>query len=268
MKVKADRSHRFFLFVKSIPLDSGTRGFVSFCNEQVEKAVQKRRFSIEKLQKFSVASIRRSSIITGAAIRKLSIAVVPGAAFCGAQAERNSQKKKFDSFCDSQVEQAVQRRRSVMAQKAPASSEDQRSILYWVLKTYGDRPNLEKDTFLQSDAKLLIIAGSDTTAATFTYLFYHLAMSRIDVDKIREEISGCEDLSDKSLRRCQHLNGAINEALRLHPPGPSGVHRTTPSQGLHVGCPGEQVYIPGGTNFNMPVFTVNHGILFFAKRGC
>lgn len=253
---------RFFLFVKAIPLDSGTRGFVSFCNEQVEKAVTKRRFSIENIRRFSIASVRKFSI---ASARKFSIAAAPGVAFCGAQAERQAQKKRFDSFCDAQVEQAVQRRRSVVAQKARPSSEDQRSILYWVFKTYGDRPHLEKDIFLQSDAKLLIIAGSDTTAATLTYLFYHLAQRRDVVEKIRDEIRQCssgasDGLSDRDLRRCQHLNGAINEALRLHPPGPSGVHRTTPPSGLRVGRLGQEVYIPGGTNFNMPVYTINHGM--------
>lgn len=189
---------------------------------------------------------------------------MPGAAFCGAQAERSAQKKKFDSFCDAKVEQVVHRRRSVAAQKAHPSVEDQRSILYWVLKTYGDRPNLESDTCLQSDAKLLIIAGSDTTAATLTFLFYHLAQRKVDVEKIREEIfqrttGATSDLLDRDLRHCQHLNGAINEALRLHPPGPSGVHRTTPIAGLHIGQAGNEVFIPGATNFNMPVYTVNHG---------
>ena len=42
--------------------------------------------------------------------------------------------------------------------------------------------------WLVGDARLIIVAGSDTTAATLTYLFYHLALSPIIVQNLRKEL--------------------------------------------------------------------------------
>ena len=98
-----------------------------------------------------------------------------------------------------------------------------------------------------ADARLIIVAGSDTTAATLTFLFYHLAQEPAIVEQIREELrpSTQGDWHDKDIHNCATLNGAINEALRLHPPVPSGVQRITPKEGMQIG----ETFIPGGTNF-------------------
>jgi cytochrome P450 len=45
-----------------------------------------------------------------------------------------------------------------------------------------------------------------------------------------------------------HLNGIIYEALRLHPPIPSGLLRVTPPEGISF----EGVYIPGGVTVSVP----------------
>jgi hypothetical protein len=60
---------------------------------------------------------------------------------------------------------------------------------------------------------------------------------------------------DKDIHNCATLNGAINEALRLHPPVPSGVQRTTPKEGMHIG----ETFIPGGTQYWMPQYVMGRG---------
>ncbi|KAK4565839.1 hypothetical protein LTR86_003688 [Recurvomyces mirabilis] len=87
-----------------------------------------------------------------------------------------------------------------------------------------------------------------------TYLFYHLAQEPEDVQKIRKEVQPLMkgNWSDKDIRGAEHLNGAINEALRLHPPVPSGLFRMTPAEGLHVG----ETFIPGSTTYLMPSYVM------------
>lgn len=110
---------------------------------------------------------------------------------------------------------------------------------------------------LNADSRLIIVAGSDTTAATMTYLFYNLATNPSETKKIRDELRPVAqgEWTDANIRDCKHLNGAINEALRLHPPVPSGVERKVPEGGATI----NGVFLPGETVFWMPQFVIGRG---------
>ena len=60
-----------------------------------------------------------------------------------------------------------------------------------------------------------IVAGSDTTAATLTFLFYELAKKPEEVKKLRKELTSLTqgNWSDIDVRNAPRLNGAINESL-------------------------------------------------------
>lgn len=108
------------------------------------------------------------------------------------------------------------------------------------------------------DSRLLIVAGSDTTATTLVYTFYHLAKNPAIVDKIRAElkeknIQNNDELSVSSLQYCDYLSGVINETLRLHPPVPGGVYRDTPKEGV-VMIDGKR--LPGGIKVIGPHYTI------------
>ncbi|KAK4627014.1 Cytochrome P450 monooxygenase [Fulvia fulva] len=127
-----------------------------------------------------------------------------------------------------------------------------KDITGWLLKAYAGEAHPEEDPMLQGDARLIIVAGSDTTSATLTYLFYHLAQDPSHVKKLRDELRPLTqgEWSDKDIQHADHLNGAINEALRLHPPVPSGIMRKTPPEGVQLG----DVYIPGNITFCTPLY--------------
>ncbi|KAF7197855.1 Cytochrome P450 monooxygenase [Pseudocercospora fuligena] len=150
---------------------------------------------------------------------------------------------KFLKFCADEVKWRVE--------NAEKSGKD---ITGWLLKAYTNEKHPEADPMLQGDARLIIVAGSDTTSATLTYLFYELAKDPNQVEKLREELKPLvhEAWTDKDIANAPHLNGAINETLRLHPPVPSGIYRRTPPEGTHVG----DVYIPGDTTLFTPQFAM------------
>lgn len=111
-------------------------------------------------------------------------------------------------------------------------------------------------TFLQADTRLLIVAGSDTTSATLVYMFYYLAQNPSIASKARAELKAlCNEDGSFNHREAMHneyINGIINEALRLHPPVPSGLQRLTPPEGLRVG----EAFIPGDTTVWCPQYTL------------
>lgn len=134
-------------------------------------------------------------------------------------------------------------------------------IMSWILRAYKEIHQPGKDPMLQADARLIIVAGSDTTAATFTYLFYHLARHPEEVKKLREELRPLTtgEWSDKDINQAEHLNGCIYEALRMHPPVPSGLQRLTPPGGLDV----DGRHVPGNTIFYMPQYVMGRGELTY-----
>lgn len=149
-------------------------------------------------------------------------------------------------------------------------------VTSWLLKAPGanDRDNAEATKWLHGDSRLLIVAGSDTVAIVLTHLFYHLAADPGLVEKLREELGplmtsgGGEAFHVRDVQHAKFLNAVINETMRMHPPVPSGVFRTTPKQGIVV----DGVAIPGGVNVTVPFYVIGrceshlmHGCTVFGE---
>jgi cytochrome P450 len=103
-----------------------------------------------------------------------------------------------------------------------------------------------------------ITTFSDTTAAVLTTLFFHLAMEPHIVHELRKHVdpvfeSGEVDAT--ALARVAQLDAVINEAMRLHPPVPSGVQRLTPPEGMMIG----ETFVPGNTIVYVPLYTLFRG---------
>ena len=111
---------------------------------------------------------------------------------------------------------------------------------------------------LQSDSRLIIVAGSDTTAATLVHMFYYIANDQSVLQKLRDELEplvGDGRLEHQKIQDAEYLNGCIYEALRLNPPVPSGVFRKTPPEGVNIG----DTWIAGDTCIQMPQYAMGRG---------
>lgn len=118
-------------------------------------------------------------------------------------------------------------------------------------------PKLIERSWISGDARLIIVAGSDTTAASLTYITYHLARAPHVVVKLREELRLLNyrpghETELRDIQDAKYLNGVINEALRLHPPVPSGILRLTPPEGITI----DGKFIPGGVTISAPSYSM------------
>ena len=159
--------------------------------------------------------------------------------------------QKFVQFCIDEVTWRVKN-------ADEAESKGGTDIMSWILRAYKGIDKPYNDPMLQADARLIIVAGSDTTAATLTYLFYHLAKNPDQVEKLRAELRPLTrgNWSNADIANAKHLNGCIWETLRLNPPVPSGVQRLTPKEGMQVG----DKHIPGNAIFWMPQYVMGRGM--------
>lgn len=110
---------------------------------------------------------------------------------------------------------------------------------------------------LHGDAQLIVIAGSDSVAATLTHIFFHLAHDARLVQALQGKFDSLPSLAHENLTKISLLDAVINETLRVHPPVPSGTQRMTPPEGMRVG----DRHIPGNTIVQVPSYTVFRGML-------
>ncbi|KAF8851331.1 averantin oxidoreductase [Acephala macrosclerotiorum] len=131
-------------------------------------------------------------------------------------------------------------------------------VFSWILEDYEAKvnPTAQDELNLLGDALLIAVAGSDTTAATLTCLFFQLALSPSSLSTLQKEVDALFESSDPvdatSLSKLPYLDAVINEALRLHPPVPSGMQRMTPPEGLRIG----DVMVPGDSIVQIPLHTL------------
>ncbi|KAH8197541.1 hypothetical protein TruAng_008277 [Truncatella angustata] len=124
----------------------------------------------------------------------------------------------------------------------------------------------EEEDILKSDSRLLIVAGSDTTATALTFAYYHLARDSSIVEKLRKELSQHHITDQKQcnvqqLQDLPYMNAVINEVLRLHPPVPSGFFRETPAEGVNIGGH----FLPGGVKLLTPPYVIQRSPKAFVK---
>jgi cytochrome P450 len=107
---------------------------------------------------------------------------------------------------------------------------------------------------IREEAGNLIVAGSDTTAVTLTYLIWAV-LKQPELQMLLEDevarLSNALDLVE--LEAAPLLNSVIHETLRLYGAAPGALPRTVPSQGMTV----NGYRISGGVEVSTQAYT-NH----------
>ncbi|RHZ49712.1 hypothetical protein CDV55_100983 [Aspergillus turcosus] len=129
----------------------------------------------------------------------------------------------------------------------------------------GREPTPAERSMLDGDARLIIVAGSDTTALTLCAVLYELVRHPEQIARLREEVEpfvdGKGEVRGSDIALLDHLNGVINEALRMYPPVPGALWRKTPAEGIQV----EGVHIPGEMIVYCPQYVMGRSELCYAR---
>jgi cytochrome P450 len=89
------------------------------------------------------------------------------------------------------------------------------------------------DHDIRLEAGNLIVAGSDTTAVTMTYLVWSVLKRPALQRRLEEEVATLpEQFDDAVLEKLPLLDAVINETLRLYGAAPGGLPRSVPKGGV------------------------------------
>ncbi|KAK7029615.1 hypothetical protein VNI00_014313 [Paramarasmius palmivorus] len=141
-------------------------------------------------------------------------------------------------------------------ERGPSSTRD---LFSYLLGEYEDDPRLDTPTLI-AEAVFAIIAGSDTTAAALSNVFFFLVSSTKVFHRLRTELDelNCHtDATAAELANLPYLNAVINESLRLQPLAPNGLQRVLTNEN----GAGEMVngyYIPPMTNVQVSHYCIHH----------
>lgn len=126
----------------------------------------------------------------------------------------------------------------------------------WLLKAYveQDASAPPSEAALHEDSRVVIVAGSETTATTLTSILFYLAKYPEVLVKLQRHMDhempgGSQDWSYDKAKAVTFLDDIINETLRLRPAVMTGGYRVTPDEGLQI----DEVHIPGDVNVFLPV---------------
>lgn len=115
--------------------------------------------------------------------------------------------------------------------------------------SYISRHNDEKGMTVPeiiTNANLLIVAGSETTATLLSGATYHLLRNTRVMYELKDEIRSTfvaeEDITMTSVNNSKYMIAVLDEALRMYPPVPSGLPRCVPECGDFI----NGRWVPGG----------------------
>ncbi|KAL4804321.1 cytochrome P450 [Aspergillus unguis] len=96
----------------------------------------------------------------------------------------------------------------------------------------GDKDHPADEMWLRSEAEIFLAAGTDSTATAMTSMTYFLLQVPKTLEnlqkEIRETFSSHSEINESSTLKLPYLNAVIEETLRLVPPLPINIPRTSP----------------------------------------
>ncbi|KAH8889042.1 cytochrome P450 [Thozetella sp. PMI_491] len=107
---------------------------------------------------------------------------------------------------------------------------------------------------IHGSAMTYLIAGSDTSAHTLTYLVWSVCRAPVIRDRLVREVQGLPaNFAEHNLRGLPYLNQVIDETLRLYSAAPSGLPREVSEKGAHL-C---GYYFKGGLTVSVQAYSMH-----------
>lgn len=120
----------------------------------------------------------------------------------------------------------------------------------------------DKMTFqeITANAMSLIVAGSDTTANTLTYLTWEVCRHPEVKQQLLQELQTLPaDYNEGDLRQLPYLDHVINETLRVHSIAPALLPRVVPPEGANIAGH----WLNGGTVIATQAYTMHRSESIF-----
>ncbi|KAI5857444.1 putative benzoate 4-monooxygenase cytochrome P450 [Durotheca rogersii] len=153
--------------------------------------------------------------------------------------------KSFFDWCNSQLDSSQSK---FDPEKSP------QDVASWLLRAVAAKDSSaspSRDSLIQ-DSRVIIVAGSDTSAMTLAVVLYYMAKFPSVFKKLQARVDAAvptpEAWTYEKVKSISYIDNIIEESLRLKPALLIGGTRTTPPQGIQV----DEEHIPGNTNVFVP----------------
>ena len=134
-----------------------------------------------------------------------------------------------------------------------AKAGGEKNLFAHIIHEAEKRERLD-DVDLKLEAMALIVAGSDTTAVSLTYLVWAVLSQPPLQTLLEEEVGGLPpNYSERDVEDLPILNAVIEETLRLYGAAPGGTPRAVPAGGAKLG----DYYVPAGLTVTTQAYTMH-----------
>lgn len=146
------------------------------------------------------------------------------------------------------------------ARRKSKTAQDDRTIFSAVNKEAEKEGGHLDEKDVQYESQGLLVAGSDTTAVSLTYLIWAVLSHPYWQQQLEEEVASLPaSFGDEDLEKLPVLNAVIEETLRLYGAAPGGLPRIVPNGGAHM----MGHYLPAGTTVTTQAYTLHRDSTFF-----
>lgn len=113
-----------------------------------------------------------------------------------------------------------------------------------------------------ADSQSYIVAGSDTTAHSLTYLTWAVCRDESIKTRLVKELQALPDgYQDEDLKVLPYLNQVIQETLRVYAAAPAMLPREIPPGGCEV----DGYWMPGGTEVQTQAYSMHRDPLVYPE---